>query len=474
MKTIETLNYEFWKYFKEISSIPRKSGHEEKIVKYLVDFAQKRNLKFYSDKYNNVIIWKEASEGYEYKETLGLQCHTDMVCEKSTDSEHDFYTDPLELIVEGDYIKANQTTLGADNGIGIAYILAILDSTKISTPKLECIFTAEEETTMNGIAFLDASIMEAKRIISFDNFNENEMCISSATAKEWYATIEGKKIELISDNYSTFSLKLENFKGGHSGLDIGDESRGNPIKICVNLLKPFSDLYIANCDGGTKVNTIPRECEIQFTISNNELFKLTDLKKTIKKIEKEYPNANISICKVDTIKKCFSGRVSKSLLNFIETFQNGVIKKDQYGNVVLSANLATVRSKEKDIELLYSIRYNSDKLGTNLEEKIKNNMKRYEIISKECIDILGYEQDENSKLVRICEKIYLKYFNENIKKTKVQACLECGYLNSKISDLQYVAIAPNIYDAHSPTEKMSIKSANKIWGFIVSLIENIN
>lgn len=213
MEKLETLNYSFWKYFKEISSIPRKSGEEKQISSYLINFAKERNLKYYTDKYYNVVIWKEASMGYEYKEILGLQCHTDMICEKRLNTEHDFTKDPLQLIVDGDFIKANNTTLGADNGIGVAYILSILDSKKIQTPRLECIFTTQEETTMNGANYIDSSILQSKRIISFDNFKDDEMWISSANAKEWSSVIEDSRMELNADKFSTFCLNLSHFKG---------------------------------------------------------------------------------------------------------------------------------------------------------------------------------------------------------------------------------------------------------------------
>lgn len=471
---METLNYGFWKYFKEISNIPRKSGEEGKIAQYLIDFAIERNLKYYSDKYNNVVIWKEASSGYEYKEILGLQCHTDMICEKQINTEHDFSKDPLNLIVDGDFIKATHTTLGADNGIGIAYILAILDSKKILAPKLECIFTAEEETTMNGVKYLDASILQSKRIISFDNFKEDEMWISSATAKEWSATIVEKLISLNPDKFSTFCLNLSHFKGGHSGLNIDDSSRGNPIKIIAKLLMCFSNVYISDFEGGSKVNIIPRNCKIYFSINNYELPKLSILENMIKKIQKEYPSSDISLNKINTVMKCHDKNFSKKILNFINSFQNGALAKDEYGNIILSGNFGAVKSENETITVLYSIRYNSSVLGLELENQIQNDMKQYDVELKEYTSILGYEQDENSRLIKFCENLYLKYFNKEIKKVKVQACLECGYFSDKIPNLQFIAIAPNIYDAHSPYERMSIKSANKMWNFILKLLENIS
>ena len=185
---MEELKTGFLKYFYEISKIPRKSGNEEKIAKYLIEFAKERNLKYYTDSKFNVVIWKDASIGYEDKEILGFQCHTDMVCEKIDGSTHDFLKDSIKLKVEDGYIKTYDTTLGADNGIGVSYILEILDS-NLKTPKLECIFTTQEETTMEGVRFLDGNILKSRRIISFDNFLDKEILISSATAKRWVSKI---------------------------------------------------------------------------------------------------------------------------------------------------------------------------------------------------------------------------------------------------------------------------------------------
>lgn len=468
------LNYSFWKFFKEISNIPRKSGEEEKIAQYLVDFAQKRNMRFYRDKVNNVIIWKESSNSSVCKETIGLQCHTDMICEKTANTKHDFSNDPLTLYIDGDFIKAKDTTLGADNGIGIAYILAILDSQKISVPNLECIFTAQEETTMDGANFLDSSILKSKKIISFDNFNEDEMWISSATAKEWTSTIEDKRIQLDKDKFTVFSLKLKNFKGGHSGLDISDENRGNPIKIIADILDVFSEIYISDFNGGTKANIIPRDCNISFAINNYEIKKVDIMKENIDKLYKKYSLIDVEFKKVDNNMEFFNEKTSKNILGFINSFQNGSINKDNYDNTILSGNFAAVQTNDDFITLLYSIRYNNSSMGKILVNEIQENMKKYNILSKKNNCILGYEQDENSKLIKICEDLYYKYFNKKIKKIRVQACLECGYLAKKIPNLEYIAIAPNIYDAHSPNERMSIKSANKMWGFIIKLLECLN
>lgn len=473
MKTLEKLNYNFWNFFKEISSIPRQSGNERNIAKYLIEFAKERKLKYYCDYLNNVIIWKNTTDERKYNETIALQCHTDMVCEKKKNSEHNFLNDPLNLIVDGDFIKATNTTLGADNGIGIAYILAILDSKNLKTPNLECIFTVQEETTMNGAKNLDYSLLSAKKIISFDNFSENEIWISSATADEWESTISVKRSCLDPRNYTSFSLNLSHFKGGHSGFDISDGTRINPIKLIAKMLQRFSDIYISELIGGSQSNIIPRECTIIFSINNFEIEKIENLKEDIKNFLTHFPDVQILLSQIQTATKCYTKAVSKDILGFINAFPNGSLGKDAHDNVILSANLAAIKSTNNFVDFSYSIRYNLESLGDNLKKEILNLMQQHNLTVRNYSHILGYEQSENNRLINICKDIYFKVFNKELKIVKVQACLECGYFANKIQNLQFVAIAPNIYNAHSPNEKMSIKSADKMWNFICKLIENI-
>ena len=288
---MEELKTGFLKYFYEISKIPRKSGNEEKIAKYLIEFAKERNLKYYTDSKFNVVIWKDASIGYEDKEILGFQCHTDMVCEKVDGSSHDFLKDSLKLKVEDGYIKTYDTTLGADNGIGVSYILEILDS-NLNTPKLECIFTTQEETTMEGIRFLDGKILKSKRIISFDNFLDTEILISSATAKRWVSKIYMKRQEK-DENLICYKLDISGFKGGHSGIDIWDKKRGNPIKIVADMLNEFESIRVVEISGGSSENVIPRDIKVVFAIEESErgiLEKLESKFEILKKSIWEYRN----------------------------------------------------------------------------------------------------------------------------------------------------------------------------------------
>ena len=465
----------FLKYFYEISKIPRKSGNEEKIAKYLIKFAKERNLKYYTDSKFNVVIWKDASVGYEDKEILGFQCHTDMVCEKVDGSAHDFLKDSLDLIIENGFLKAKDTTLGADNGIGVAYILEILDS-NLNMPKLECIFTSTEETTMEGIRFLDGKILKSKRIISFDNFLDTEILVSSATAKRWVSKIYMKKQEK-DKNLIYYKLDISGFKGGHSGIDIWDKKRGNPIKIVADMLNEFQSISIAEIKGGSSENVIPRDIKVVFAIEESERGILEKLESKFEILKKVYGNIEIYLKELEYKEKeeieIYFKEDTKRLLEYIVNYKNGPLEYDEEGNVILSGNLGKIESFENYVLLKYSVRYNDKNVGENLVTEIEENMEKYNVICEESSYMLGYEEPKESKLLDIVEKAYIEVMGNIPKKKKSQACLECGYLGQKIDNLEYIAIAPNIFDAHSPKERAEIASANNVWKIIEELIENI-
>ena len=465
----------FLKYFYEISKIPRKSGNEGKIAKYLIKFAKERNLKYYTDSKFNVVIWKDASIGYEDKEILGFQCHTDMVCEKVEGSAHDFLKDSLDLIIENGFLKAKDTTLGADNGIGVAYILEILDS-NLNTPKLECIFTSTEETTMEGARFLDGNILKSKRIISFDNFLDTEILISSATAKRWVSKIYIKKQEK-DKNLIYYKLNISGFEGGHSGIDIWDKKRGNPIKIVADILNEFQSISISEIKGGSSENVIPRDINVLFAIEKSEKSILEKIESKLEIIKKVYGNICIYLRELEEEKKgqirIYSKEDSKRLLEYIVNYKNGPLEYDEEENVVLSGNLGRIESFEDYVLLKYSVRYNDKKIGEKLVSEIEENMKEYNVICEDSSYMLGYEEPKESKLLNIVEKAYIEVMRNIPKKKKSQACLECGYLGQKIEDLEYIAIAPNIFDAHSPKERVEIESANKVWKIVEKIIDKM-
>ncbi len=464
----------FLKYFYEISKIPRKSGNEEKIAKYLIEFAKERNLKYYTDSKFNVVIWKDASIGYEDKEILGFQCHTDMVCEKVYGSNHDFLKDSLDLIIENGFLKAKDTTLGADNGIGVAYILEILDS-NLKMPRLECIFTSTEETTMEGVRFLDGNILKSKRIISFDNFLDTEILISSATAKRWVSKIYMKKQEK-DKNLIYYKLDISGFKGGHSGIDIWDKKRGNPIKIVADMLNELESIRVVEISGGSSENVIPRDVKLVFAIEESEKSILEKIESKFESLKKVYENICIYLIELEKEKeerKIYSKEDTKRLLKYIVNYKNGPLEYDEEGNVILSGNLGRIESFENYVLLKYSVRYNDKKIGEKLVTEIEEDMKKYNLICEESSYMLGYEVPKESKLLDIVEKAYIEVMGNIPKKKKSQACLECGYLGQKIENLEYIAIAPNIFDAHSPKERVEIASANNVWKIVEKIIDKI-
>jgi len=457
----------YLEYFFEISSIPRKPGEEGKIADYLVEFAIERGLKYYRDAINNVVIWKEASLGYEDRGVLALQSHVDMICEKTLESTHNFSKDPLDVYIDGDFVKARGTTLGADNGVGVAYMLSILDSKEIKAPKLECIFTVQEETTMNGARFIDETKLLSNRIISFDNFSENDMWVSSANSKEWELKCD-IEYEKTKEDYITYELDLRDFLGGHSGLDIGDEDRVNPIKLAIELLKD-KDIVINELKGGSKVNIIPREFNVIFSTKEN----IEDISEKITEINNKLKQGKVALKKVNFIEKCFSKETTKNVISFIAEFRNGALNRDAEENIILSANMGSVEMFENELIIKCSLRANDKILGEKLKKEIEKKMKENNITVKFFDEMLGYFPKNNSELVEKCARVYKDTFGKEIRKIKVQACLECGFFAEKIKDLEYVSIAPNIYNAHSPDEKFSISSADRMWDYIVNLLKEI-
>lgn len=343
-------------------------------------------------------------------------------------------------------------------------------------PKLECIFTSTEETTMEGVRFLDGNILKSKRIISFDNFLDTEILISSATAKRWFSKIYMKKQEK-DKNLIYYQLDISGFKGGHSGIDIWDKKRGNPIKIVADMLNELESISIAEIKGGSSENVIPRDINVVFAIEESERGILEKIENKLESLKKVYGNICIYLRELEDEEKenirIYSKEDTKRLLEYIVNFKNGPLEYDEEGNVILSENLGRIESFEDYVLLKYSVRYNDKKIGEKLVTEIEENMEKYNVICEESSYMLGYEEPKESKLLDIVEKAYIEVMGNIPKKKKSQACLECGYLGQKIENLEYIALAPNIFDAHSPKERVEIASANNVWKIVEKIIEKM-
>ena len=458
-------------YFAEISKIPRKSGEEKKIREYLETFAKERNLNYVKDEYDNIIIYKPATKGRENEETLAFQAHTDMICEKDAGVQHDFSKDPIVLYKEGDDITANGTTLGADNGIGVAYMLAILDS-DISIPNLECIFTVQEETTMIGAIKIDEKNIKARKIISLDNGKEGKILISSANCNEWIGRIEADK-ETINVK-KIYRLQYANFLGGHSGGNIGDEKRGNPIKLAMETLKEISNIQIVKLMGGSRVNVIPREFEVEFCISeDNQEREINKILESIQKQKAMFKNETIvleTLPEVNNI-QAYSIKTSRSIIDFINQYENGALEREEKGNVILSANLAVLTEYEKGIQIEFSERSNQKDLEEKYLETLTELIKKYNIDIIWHQELKGVEKKENNALLEKCQKAYKKLFNTAMEEVISQGVVEGGFFVDKMPDCEYVCIGPNSYDVHSPRERVSISSIERIWNYLKEVMK---
>ena len=453
------------KFFEEISKIPRKSGNEEGIKNYLVEFAKKRNLQVYEDENFNVIIKKDASKGKEKNEPIAIQAHTDMVCEKRTDIKHNFEKDPIILYKDEDYIRANGTTLGADNGIGVAQILAILDSKDLNMPKIEAIFTVQEETTMIGAKEIDLSNLESKKIISLDGGKEGKILVGSANCLEWKSKVEKEYIDS-PKNFVEYELKYSNFKGGHSGGNIGDIKRGNPIKLGISILKELKDVYIKEISGGSQVNVIPRNFTVKFLAKPEKIKKV----KTLIKEQKEfYENVVIEINETTNEGKCLSKEVTNRIIDFIYNYENGALEYIN-NNVILSCNMAAINEDEKYVSIEYSTRANDlrlrDKYLERLEKLVKKN--KLEVYWKQ--ELKGVNQDINNSLIQKCSEVYKKMYKKNLEKMITQGVVEGGFFADKIENLEYVCIGPNTEDVHSPNEKIYINSLQNTYLYLKKIL----
>ena len=329
---------------------------------------------------------------------------------------------------------------------------------------------------MEGVRFLDGNILKSKRIISFDNFLDTEILISSAIAKRWVSKIYMNREEKDA-NLIYYKLDISGFKGGHSGIDIWDKKRGNPIKIVVDNLNELESIRVVEISGGSSENVIPRDINVVFAIEESEKDILEKIGNNLESLKKVYGNIDIYLRELEDEEKeeigIYSKEDSKRLLEYIVNYKNGPLEYDKEGNVILSGNLGRIESFENYILLKYSVRYNDKNIGEKLVSEIEENMEKYNIICEESSYMLGYEEPKESNLLDIVEKAYIEVMGNIPKKKKSQACLECGYLGQKIENLEYIAIAPNIFDAHSPKERVEIVSANKVWKIVEKIIENI-
>lgn len=455
------MNNKIKERFLEISRIPRLSGKEEKIVEYLESFAKKHNLKYIKDTNRNIVIYKKGNR----KGNINIQCHTDMVCEKAKGSKHNFEEDPICVLEKDGYLFAKDTTLGADNGAGIAIILELLSNKNINHPDIACIFTSEEETTMQGAKSIPKNFFLGTRVLSLDSMTENVLVHGSASAKVYDANKKVTRVYL--KNMCRIRVNILGFLGGHSGEDIA-KGRKNAAKILAEILKnTLGDIYVEKIKVGEKANVIPLSAFAILVCKEEECEKIQN---HIYSIVNKYSNLEENIYAeivVEKVKEVLA-TPAKEIVNEILELPCGSIIVENC-NPKLSANIGRVVLDEDKFCIAISTRSNILEKEEELEKQI------YKILNTFVIDmknIKGYCKN-NSYFLEVCKKVYKKVYKKSPQEEEKHICLECGIFNEKIKDLEYVAISPNIYNAHSTEEKVEIASMYRIYKYVIELLENI-
>lgn len=471
-----------WDYFYEITQIPRPSKKEDKIIAYLLSFAQKHNLEVKKDNIGNVVITKPATKGKESLPTVILQGHVDMVCEKNKGTEHNFETDPIQTYIDGDWVKAKGTTLGADNGMGVAAALAILASNDIEHGKLECLFTVDEETGLTGAYALEKDFLHGDILINLDTEEEGQLYIGCAGGKGTTATFSYKR-DKTPTGYFWFRVDVKGLNGGHSGSEI-DKGLGNANKILTRFLWSLARKYniaLAEIDGGNLHNAIAREAHavagVPYTYKENvavdlNIF-LAEIEEELKKAD---PNVSMIIESTDEPTFIIDNDTTNNLLNALYACPHGVLNMslDMEGLVETSTNLASIKMKEDNtIVIGTSQRSSSESLKENAANMVNAVFTLAKAEVKHSAGYPGWKPNPNSKILNIAIDSYKKLFDKEPEVKAIHAGLECGLFLEKYPHLDMLSFGPTITDAHSPAEQVNIESVAKWWDLLLDVLKNI-
>ena len=468
-------------YFDEICQVPRPSKKEEKMIAYLKAFGEKHKLETLVDEAGNVLIKKPATPGMENRKTVVLQSHIDMVCEKNNDVQHDFLTDPIETVIEGEWLKAKGTTLGADNGIGVATELAILADDSIQHGPLECLFTVDEETGLTGAFALKEGFMNGDILLNLDSEDEGELFIGCAGGIDSVAEFSYKEVE-VPAGYFFFKVEVKGLKGGHSGVDI-HLGRANANKLMFRFLKEAVRDYgarLSSVDGGSLRNAIPREAFAVITIPGDNVEALWELVSDYQEMYRyEYKgiehNINFTAEMTDMPATLIPEEIQDDLINAIEGCQNGVISMlvDFPGTVESSTNLAIVKSSNEMIEIQILVRSSSE----SRKEAVCSSLESIFSLAGAKVEYSdgygGWQPNIDSPILKIMQQAYLDLYGKKPEAKVMHAGLECGIIQESYPDMDMISIGPDLQHPHSPDERVSIPSVARTWDFIVTTLARI-
>jgi len=471
-----------WKYFHEITQIPRPSKKEERIIQYLLDFAKEYNLEAEKDEVGNVVIRKAATSGMENKKTVILQSHTDMVCEKNSDTVHDFDNDPITTWIDGDWVKAKGTTLGGDDGIGIAASLAILAADNLKHGPIECFFTSDEETGMTGAFGLQPGFLKGDILINLDSEDEGELFIGCAGGMDTTAEFNYNR-EAVPSGYYAGKITVSGLNGGHSGDEI-DNGLGNSNKILNRFLTRVNektDLRLNEFDGGNLRNAIPREAWAIICVpdSDKELIRKelniysSEIKAELETTEK---NLKLDLDSTQTPDFVIDKDTQDRLLKSLYACPHGVYEMSRtIDNLVeTSTNLASVKYKEDKIVISTSQRSSVDTAINVAAYTVASVFDLAGASISHSDGYPGWTPNLDSDILKVSEAAYGRLFNKKPAVLAIHAGLECGLFLTKYPNLDMVSFGPTIKGAHSPDERMNIPTVKKFWDLLVEVLENIS
>lgn len=470
-----------WQLFEEICGVPRPSKKEGKILAWLKEFAEKNQLKYEQDIIGNLVIRKPATKGHENKKILVLQSHVDMVCEKNSDVKHDFDNDPIKPQIDGEWVKATGTTLGADNGIGMAFALAVLEDQSISHGPLECLFTVDEETGLTGAFELDPKLLKGRMLLNLDSEDDGELCIGCAGGLDTVATFQYERVNNETDHMA-FRIAVSGLKGGHSGDDI-NKGRGNANKILTRILwnlERMFEMRVASVDGGNLRNAIAREAMALVTLPRKfkRDFELQMAEYVTQiKAEQQSNEPDLSITYFESVMpECLVDYPTQTrLLGALYACPHGVMgmSPDIPGLVETSTNLASVKMTPKEIIISTSQRSSVTTLKRDIADMVSSVFQLAGAKVKHGEGYPGWTPNMDSEILEVMENSYKNLFEKDPHVLVIHAGLECGLIGEKFPGMDMISFGPTMRGVHSPDEKLNIPSVAKSWDYIVDVLKNI-
>ena len=463
-------------YFEALTRIPRCSGNEKQVSDYLVDFAEQRKLEAFQDEALNVIIKKPGTAGYEDSPAVIIQGHMDMVGEKSAGSDHDFDKDPIPLVVEGDIVRADGTTLGADNGIAVAYGLALLDSTDIPHPPIELLVTTSEETGMNGAHALKPDHLTGATLLNIDAENEGVLFVSCAGGVDLVCEFETRWEDASGD---ALCVEVSGLKGGHSGLEIVRQ-RANAIKILGRALDAAGaagEFHISSISGGSKSNAIARDARAVVTADATVLAQVesiiaglaTDVKREFASAD---PDIEVTTTPSDRDTRQLDGETTDKLIDFLAIVPHGVqsVSMELEGLVESSLNLGVLAQSGDSIKLTVSVRSSVDSIREDITRRVETLARLIGSTTARTGEYPGWNYEADSKIRDLCVTVYKEVTGADAQIQAIHAGLECGLLKKKLPETDMISFGPNLRNVHTPDEQLSISSVANTWEFLLAIL----